>query len=112
MYARELLVYRVLLRDETAMADLVEAVLGPLTTARDGPDRLLQTLIAYFAAGGNTAAAARRLHLSVRAMTYRLHRVSELTGYAAGDPAHQLPLHVAVSGARLLNWPHRPLIRE
>lgn len=112
VHARQLLVYRVLLRDETAMSELVDAVLGPLLTARDGPDRLLQTLQAYFAAGGNTAAAARQLHLSVRAMTYRLHRVAELTGYTAGDPAHQLPLHVAVSGARLLNWPHRPLVSD
>lgn len=112
VHARQLLVYRVLLRDETAMNELVDAVLGPLVTARDGPDRLLLTLEAYFAAGGNTAAAARRLHLSVRAMTYRLRRVAELTGYTAGDPAHQLALHVAVSGARLLNWPHRPLAAE
>jgi len=110
VHARHLLVYRVLLRDETAMSELVEEVLGPLLTARDGPDRLLQTLQAYFAAGGNTAAAARALHLSVRAMTYRLNRVAELNGYTAGDPAHQLALHVAVSGARLLNWPERPLL--
>lgn len=109
VHARQLLVYRVLLRDETAMHDLVDVVLGPLLTARDGPERLLQTLEAYFAAGGNTAAAARRLHLSVRAMTYRLRRVAELTGYVAKDPRHQLVLHVAVSGARLLNWPQKPL---
>lgn len=108
VHARQLLVYRVLLRDETAMSELVEEVLGPLLTARDGPDRLLHTLDTYFAAGGNAAAAARALHLSVRALTYRLHRVAELTGYAAGDPAHQLPLQVAVTGARLLGWPHRP----
>ncbi len=112
VHARQLLVYRVLLRDETAMADLVEAVLGPLATARDGPERLLQTLEAYFAAGANTTAAARRLHLSVRAVTYRLQRVSELTGYAASEPGHQLALHVAVSGARLLNWPARPMVGD
>lgn len=112
VYAHRLLVYRVLLRDQTAMSELVEAVLGPLLTARDGPDRLLETLEAYFAAGGNTTAAARQLHLSVRAMSYRLRRVAELTGYTAGDPADQLPLHVAVRGARLLDWPHRPLVGE
>lgn len=105
VHAGSLLVYRVLLRDETAMSELVEAVLGPLLTARDGPDRLLRTLEAYFDTGCNTAAAARQLHLSVRAMTYRLRRVAELTGYAAVDPTHQLPLHVAVKGARLLDWP-------
>lgn len=69
--ARTVLVYRVLLRDETAMSELVE-----------------------------------------RAMTSRLRRVAGLTGYAAADPTHQLRLHVAVQGARLLDWPHRALVRE
>lgn len=110
VHAQALLVYRVLLRDETAIADLVQAVLGPLTAARGGAEPLLETLEAYYAAGGNAAEAGRRLHLSVRAVTYRLHRVLELTGYAAGDPAHQLSLQVAVTGARLLHWPQRPLV--
>ena len=105
--ARHLLVYQVLLRDESAMIDLVEAVLGPLRATREGPARHLETLEAYFAQGGNTTAAARSLHLSVRALSYRLQRVHQLTGYRAGDPAHQLPLRVAVTGARLLEWPRR-----
>lgn len=112
VYAEALLVYRVLLRDETAIADLVHTVLGPLTAARGGPDPLVATLEAYFAAGGNAAQAARRLHLSVRAVTYRLRRVLDLTGYAVNDPRHQLPLRVAVTGARLLDWPARPLVTE
>jgi len=103
--ARQLLVYRVLLRDESAMNDLVEAVLGPLTATREGPARHLETLEAYFSQGCNTTAAARALHLSVRALSYRLQRVHELTGHRPGDPAHQLALRVAVTGARLLDWP-------
>jgi sugar diacid utilization regulator len=47
----------------------------------------------------------------VRALSYRLQRVHELTGYRAADPAHQLPLLVAVTGARLLDWPARPAPR-
>lgn len=109
VHARELLVYRVLLRDETAIADLVQTVLGPLTAARGGAGPLLITLEEYFAAGGNTARAARQLHLSVRAVTYRLRRVSELTGYTVTDSADRLPLHVAVTGARLLSWPANPV---
>ena len=58
---------------------------------------------------GNTTAAARSLHLSVRAVSYRLERVHALTGYRAGHPAHHLPLLVAVTGARLLDWPRQPL---
>jgi sugar diacid utilization regulator len=112
VHAQELLVYRVLVRDEAAMADLVQAVLGPLTAARGGAEPLLGTLEAYFASGGNTAETARRLHLSIRAVTYRLQRVQELTGRAPGDPEHRLTLHVAVTGARLLDWPHRPLVSD
>ncbi|MGY5888524.1 PucR family transcriptional regulator [Geodermatophilus arenarius] len=111
-HARDLLVYRVLVRDEAAMADLVEAVLGPLATARGGAEPLLRTVEAWFASGGNTAEAARRLHLSVRAVTYRLQRVAELTGHTAGDAEHRLALHVAVTGARLLDWPRRPLVAD
>lgn len=107
VHARDLLVYRVLLRDEAAIADLVETVLGPLADARGGADPLVRTLEAYYESGGNAAGAARRLFLSVRAVTYRLQRVQELTGYSAGDPAHHLPLLVAVTGARLLDWPQR-----
>ncbi|MGY1709343.1 PucR family transcriptional regulator [Geodermatophilus sp. SYSU D00758] len=107
VHAADLLVYRVLARDETALTELVSAVLGPLAQARGGVQPLLETLEAYFAAGGNATEAARRLHLSVRAVTYRLQRVQELTGYAAGNPAHRLPLLVAVTGARLLDWPRR-----
>jgi sugar diacid utilization regulator len=112
VHARDLLVYRVLVRDEAAMADLVQAVLGPLTAARGGAMPLLDTVEAYFASGGNTAATARRLHMSVRAVTYRLQRVHDLTGHAPGEPEHRLALHVAVTGARLLGWPHRPLEDE
>jgi DNA-binding PucR family transcriptional regulator len=41
----------------------------------------------------------------VRAVTYRLARVKELTGRDPADPAQELALHVAVVGARLLDWP-------
>jgi sugar diacid utilization regulator len=109
VHARDLLVYRVLMRDEAAIADLVQAVLGPLTRARGGADPFLTTLQTYFAAGGNAAETARRLSLSVRAITYRLQRVHELTGHGPADPADHLPLMVAVTGARLLDWPARPL---
>jgi sugar diacid utilization regulator len=109
VHARDMLVYRVLLRDEAAISDLVGTVLGPLTGARGGSEALVATAEAYFAGGRNAASAARRLHLSVRAVTYRLQRVKDLTGYDPVDPADQLPLLVAVTGARLLDWPATPL---
>ncbi|MCZ2807188.1 helix-turn-helix domain-containing protein [Modestobacter sp. VKM Ac-2983] len=112
VHARDLLVYRVLLRDEAAMADLVQTVLGPLVGARGGAEPLVRTLAAYFATGGNTAATARDLHLSVRAVSYRIERVHTLTGHDASDPADHLPLLVAVTGARMLGWPGRRLVAD
>lgn len=105
VHAEQLLIYRVLLRDQPAITDLVQDVLGPLTGARGGAGPLLATLDAYFATGAVTAETARRLHLSVRAVTYRLHRIRSLTGYDPTDPAHRFTVQAAVIGARLLGWP-------
>lgn len=103
--ATEMLVHRVLLRDEPAIRDLVEAVLNPLQQARGGAAPLLDTLLEYFSTGGNTARTARSLHLSVRAVTYRLARVKDLTGHDPDDPQQRFSLHTAVLGALLLGWP-------
>jgi len=105
LHATDLLVYPVLTRDRQAMADLVVNALGPLTTARGGAQPLLDTLTAYFDSGCVAAEAARRLSLSVRAMTYRLQRIHQLTGADPSDPAHRYMLQTAVIGARLLDWP-------
>jgi len=107
--AASLLVYRVLLRDRGAIAELVDGVLGPLRQARGGAGPLLDTLAAYFQAGGVAVEAARRLHIGTRTVTYRLDRVRALTGYAATDPAHRFTLEAAVLGARLLDWPSIPV---
>jgi sugar diacid utilization regulator len=104
-----LLIYRVLLRDQPAIVDLVAAVLSPLTRARGGAQPLVDTLDAYFATGGVATEAAARLGLSVRAVTYRLNRIGLLTGYDPTDPAHQFTMHAAVLGARLLGWPEHAL---
>jgi sugar diacid utilization regulator len=107
--AADLLMYRVILRDRDALADLVGTLLAPLSMARDGAGPLLDTLEAYFASGQVAMEAARRLHLSVRAVTYRLARVRELTGRDPAHPADALALQVAVIGSRLLDWPATPL---
>ncbi|NGY65110.1 PucR family transcriptional regulator [Lentzea sp. NEAU-D13] len=103
--AEQLLVYRVLVRDQPAIVDLVNAVLGPLEKARGGAEPLLATLETYFATGDVATETARQLHLSVRAVTYRLGRIKTLTGYDPTDPAHRFTLHATVLGARLLGWP-------
>jgi DNA-binding PucR family transcriptional regulator len=109
LHAADLLVYPVLTRDRQAMADLVRSVLGPLQHARGGAQPLIDTLTAYFDTGCVAAEAARRLSLSVRAMTYRLDRIHKLTGADPGDPVHRYTLQTAVVGARLLDWPGQEL---
>ncbi|GAT70903.1 pucR family transcriptional regulator [Planomonospora sphaerica] len=107
--AADLLVFPVLLRDREAIDDLVTTVLSPLLEARGGPEPLLDTLEAVFAVQGNQAAAARRLGVSTRAVTYRLERIRRLTGFSPDDPTQRFTLETAVLGARLLDWPAQPL---
>ncbi|GLH98567.1 hypothetical protein Pa4123_38420 [Phytohabitans aurantiacus] len=105
LHAADLLVFPVLLRDRDAITDLVTTVLGPLAAARGGPQPFLDTLTALFDNQGNHTATARQLHLSVRAVTYRLDRIHTLTGYHPGEPTQRFTLQTAVLGARLLGWP-------
>jgi sugar diacid utilization regulator len=109
VHARDLLVYRVLGRDQAAIVDLVRDVLGPLEQVRGGAQVLLETLQAYFDTGDVATEAARRLHVSVRTVTYRLARVAQLTGYRVSQPDQRFALQTAVLGARLLEWPTEPL---
>jgi hypothetical protein len=101
----ELAVYRVLLRDREALDELIRVRLGPLLAARGSAPALLETLDAFFATGANTTETARRLHLSVRAVTYRLSRVRALLGVDPKDPAQRYALQSAVLGARAVGWP-------
>nr|WP_276610603.1 helix-turn-helix domain-containing protein [Kineococcus siccus] len=106
--AADLLVFEVLLRDRAAARDLVESVLAPLREVRGGPEPYLATVETYFDTGGNATETARRLHLSVRAVTYRLARVRRLTGVDPTRPQDRFGLQAAVLAARALGWatPH------
>jgi sugar diacid utilization regulator len=106
---RDVLTYRVLARDQPALVDLVHSVLNPLREARGGAGPLVDTLGAYFDCGCVATTAAATLHLSVRAVTYRLDRVRSLTGFDPLDPAHRFTLQVAVLGAKLLGWPEHTI---
>jgi DNA-binding PucR family transcriptional regulator len=106
---RDVLTYRVLARDQPALVDLVHSVLCPLEQARGGAAPLVETLHTYFECGCVATTAASKLHLSVRAVTYRLERVKSMTGFDPLDPAHRFTLQAAVLGAKLLGWPEQPL---
>ena len=103
--AADLLVHEVLLRDPGVAKDLVESTLAPLRQVRGGVEPVLATLEAYLDSGGNATETARRLHLSVRAVTYRLARVRDLTGIDATRSEHRFGLQAAVLAARALGWP-------
>ncbi len=109
---RDLLIYRVLGRDRVALAELVQSVLTPLTRARGGAGPLVDTLEAYFESGEVATATARRLHVSVRTVTYRLAKIANMTGYDPTVPAQRLTLQASVVGARLLPWPPETPLRE
>lgn len=100
--AADLRLYRVLLADRAALGELVDGTLGPLAAARGGAQPLIDTLRVYVAARANASETARRLHLSVRAVTYRIERIAALSGYDPTDPADLLQLHLAVLAAQLI----------
>jgi hypothetical protein len=68
-------------------------------------DRVAAVESAITDSGCVAAEAARRLSLSVRALTYRLERIHKFTGTNPADPVHRYTLQTAVIGARLLDWP-------
>ena len=97
-----LLPYRVLTLDPTTAAEMVEEILGPLRRARGGIEPMVETLEGYFAESGNVSGTGRRIHLSARAVVYRLERIAQLTGYSPQDPEGRFVLEVAVRARRLL----------
>ena len=105
---RDLLTYRVLARDQPALADLVYSVLHPLRRARGGAGPLVETLAAYFDSGCVATTAAARLHPlgTGRHLPSRpgqvTHRLRPL------DPAHRYTLQTAVLGAKLWTGPSDP----
>ncbi len=87
----------------------VTGTLGPLLAydERRG-SRLVDTLEAWFAAGGGLAEAARRLHVHPNTVTQRLDRVTRLLGEGWRDPARALDLQLALQVWRLRNGVFSP----
>ena len=55
----------------------------------------IETLVAYLDARGSLVEAGRTLHLHPNAVTYRIRRIRELTGWNLDDPEMRFALHVA-----------------
>jgi sugar diacid utilization regulator len=95
-YFERLLPQRLLASDPGVCGALASITLGPLERARGGGEPLIETLVAYFATGGNVESAARRLHLSPRAVRYRLDRIASLTGRSVFEPDDRFVLELAL----------------
>jgi hypothetical protein len=98
-----LLVYHLLLADQSELRAVVDRTLGGLDGARGGAEHFIETLEAFFAEGGNVSATARRLHLSARTVSQRLQTISQRTGLRPQDPQDRFQLEVSVRARRLLN---------
>ncbi len=62
---------------------------------------LLETLDAFFAAGGVLEGAARQLYVHPNTVRYRLRRIAELTGLSPMTPREAFALRVALTIGRL-----------
>ena len=85
-----------------ASAEASNAVFGPML-ALPAAERsmLFETLEAWFASGGSTAAAAGRLHCHRNTVLYRLNRIAELTGRRTSDARSAAELYIALQAVRL-----------
>jgi purine catabolism regulator len=84
-----------LLRDDPRLQTFVERELGGLLAAENGAE-LLAVLVAYLAAGGNKAEAAKKSHLARPTFYERLHRIERILGTDLGPAESRTSLHVAL----------------
>lgn len=96
--ADDLLPERVLAGDQDARRKLRHDVYGALSRAGSG---LIETLDAFFAAGGVLESAARELFVHPNTVRYRLRRVAEVTGLSPFDGRDVFALRLALTIGRL-----------
>src|SRR5947209_10018974 len=96
--AADLLPERALAGDAEARRILRQDIYGAV--ARSGGE-LLETLDAFFAAGGVLESAARTLFVHPNTVRYRLKRISEITGLAPFSGRDGYALRVALTVGRL-----------
>jgi DNA-binding PucR family transcriptional regulator len=96
--AVDLLPERALAGDAEARRILRHDVYGALVRAGG---ELLDTLDAFFAAGGVLESAARGLFVHPNTVRYRLRRIGEVTGFAPLVPRDAFALRIALTVGRL-----------
>ncbi len=96
--ADDLLPERALAGDADARRKLRHEVFGGLTRAGGA---LIETLDAFFAAGGVLESAARELYVHPNTVRYRLRRVAEVTALSPFDGRDAFALRMALTIGRL-----------
>ncbi|MFK3981890.1 PucR family transcriptional regulator [Micromonospora sp. NPDC050397] len=96
--AADLLPERALAGDSEARRGLRQDVYGPLVRAGG---ELLETLDAFFAAGGVLESAARTLFVHPNTVRYRLRRIADVTGFSPLTPRDAFALRMALTIGRL-----------
>jgi hypothetical protein len=89
-----------------AAGSLVRVVLGPvLDLPAQDRSTLLDTLRAWFDAGGSAVETGRRIYCHPNTVRYRLRRLQEHTGRSLDDPRAVAELLAALDALRLLPEP-------
>ena len=103
LYFPDLSVYRLLFQFEhnPALIAFQEEILGPLLAYDSGPE-LLQTLEVYFEHNGNLAQASDALFIHRNTLSYRLERISEISGLDLEKPETRLAVELALHIYRML----------
>ncbi|MDQ4093748.1 MAG: helix-turn-helix domain-containing protein [Actinomycetota bacterium] len=96
--AADLLPERALAGDPEAERLLVDQVMRPLVAASGS---LIETLDAFFDAGGVLESCARQLFVHPNTVRYRLRRIADITGRVPGNPRDALVLRVGLAVGRL-----------
>jgi hypothetical protein len=96
--ATDLLPERALDGDESARAELITQIYGPLLS---GGSSLLDTVVTYLEQGNSLEATARMLFVHPNTVRYRLRRVTELTGVLPSEGRGGFSLWMAVVLGRL-----------
>ncbi|HEX2288986.1 MAG TPA: helix-turn-helix domain-containing protein [Pseudonocardiaceae bacterium] len=94
----DLLPERALAGDPEAERLLVDQVMRPLVAASGS---LIETLDAFFDAGGVLESCARQLFVHPNTVRYRLRRITDITGRVPGNPRDALVLRVGLAVGRL-----------
>jgi purine catabolism regulator len=97
--------FRLLLEIERpeALSRYVDEMLGPLARYEESRDTpLIATLEELIAAHWNQREAARRLHIHINTLLYRIQRIEQLSGFSLSDAETRVALAVAMRARTLL----------